>query len=255
MSDNSDAEPRRALPEAVADRLRSDILCGKFRPGDRLPTERELAVQLQVNRSSVREALKKLEQLRLVRIQQGSGIRVLAPEQASFDLVWNLLFQGGRAHRGWLEDLLELRDSLVMWVLELALQRASDEQLEACAERLTGVTSSELSDEEFAEQTRLFQQGIARMSGNRVLLLLANSVSGSIAEPRFAPLRLEVARARGVLAPLLAQVAAPLRARDHAAAAPLVRAVLDALRVAILRASDPGADSDVAPQPAADSES
>jgi GntR family transcriptional regulator, transcriptional repressor for pyruvate dehydrogenase complex len=255
MSAESEGGPRRALPEAVAEQLRTDILRGKFRPGDRLPTERELAVQLQVNRSSVREALKKLEQLRLVRIQQGSGIRVLAPEQASFDLVWNLLFQGGKAHRVWLEDLLELRDGLVLWVLQLALDRATDEQLAACAELLTGAADPGLTDEAFAELTRHFQQSIARMSGNRVLLLLANTVSGCIAEPRFAPLRREVARARGALAPLLAQIATPLRARDHEAAARVVRELLAELRGAILRASDESVASDAAPSEAADSES
>jgi len=255
MAAESDAGPRRALPEAVADQLRSDILRGKFRPGDRLPTERELAVQLQVNRSSVREALKKLEQLRLVSIQQGSGIRVLAPEHASFDLVWNLLFQGGRAHRAWLEDLLELRDALVLWVLELALDRATDDQLAACAELLTGAAEPGLSDEAFAELTRQFQQSIARMSGNRVLLLLANTVSGCIAEPRFAPLRREVARSRGTLATLLGEVAAPLRARDHQAARHIVRALLAELRAAILRASDETVVSDTEGEQTTDSQS
>ena len=255
MPPESESGPRRALPEAVAEQLRSDILRGKFRPGDRLPTERELAVQLQVNRSSVREALKKLEQLRLVRIQQGSGIRVLAPEQASFDLVWNLLFQGGKVHRAWLEDLLELREALVLWVLELALERAADDQLAACAELLDGASAPGLSDEDFAELTRQFQQGIARMSGNRVLLLLANTVSGCIAEPRFAPLRREVARSRGVLATLLEQAAAPIRARDHQAATHIVRALLAELRSAILRASVESAASEPEAAQATDSES
>ena len=56
-------EPKRGRPDEVADRLQAEILRGKFRPGDRLPTERELAEQLCVNRSSVREGLKKLQQL------------------------------------------------------------------------------------------------------------------------------------------------------------------------------------------------
>jgi len=47
------------------------------RPGDRLPAERELALQLGVNRNALREALKRLEQLRLVAIHPGGSTRVL----------------------------------------------------------------------------------------------------------------------------------------------------------------------------------
>ena len=80
---------RRLLPDAVAEHIQSAILRGELRAGDRLPPERALAERLNVNRSSVREGLKKLEQLRLVEIQQGSGIRVRHPEEGSFDLIWS----------------------------------------------------------------------------------------------------------------------------------------------------------------------
>lgn len=67
-----DEAARRPLADEVAERIQAMILDGTLQPGDRLPAERELAEQLGVNRSSLREALKKLEQLRLIRDPGGS---------------------------------------------------------------------------------------------------------------------------------------------------------------------------------------
>lgn len=74
-------EPRR-LYRQVADQLRMLIEQGEFAVGDRLPTERELALQLGVSRPTVREALIALEVDGRVRIRVGSGIYVLpAPQE------------------------------------------------------------------------------------------------------------------------------------------------------------------------------
>ncbi|CAN1506459.1 FadR Transcriptional regulators [Rhabdaerophilaceae bacterium] len=70
--------PRR-LYRQVADQLRSLIEAGHFPIGSRLPTERELAVQLGISRPTVREALIALEVDGFVRIRVGSGIYVLPP--------------------------------------------------------------------------------------------------------------------------------------------------------------------------------
>ena len=124
-ADRRDQAPSTS-PDEVAAQIQAKILDGSFAPGDRLPAERELASQLRVNRSSVREALKKLEQLRLVDIQRGSGTRVRATEHASFELVCTMLFPAGPANVHWIRELLELREVLSPGVLRLGLARATD---------------------------------------------------------------------------------------------------------------------------------
>ncbi|MBW2453877.1 MAG: FadR family transcriptional regulator [Deltaproteobacteria bacterium] len=62
--------------ERVAAVLRRTIIDGKLRPGDRLPPERDLAKRFAVTRNTVREAVRRLEQSRLVSIRQGSGVTV-----------------------------------------------------------------------------------------------------------------------------------------------------------------------------------
>ena len=76
--------------QQITAELRDEILRGRFRSGERLPSERDLAERFGVNRGSVREALKKLEQLGLTDIQPG-GARVTPIEEASLDVIEYLL--------------------------------------------------------------------------------------------------------------------------------------------------------------------
>ena len=71
---------RTNLSDQVFDQLRDKILAGEYEPGQRLPSERLLCESLEVNRSSVREALKRLEHVRLISTRQGGGSRVLVSE-------------------------------------------------------------------------------------------------------------------------------------------------------------------------------
>ena len=68
-------EPHR-LYRQIADRIGTLIARGEFAPGTRLPPERDLAAQLQVSRTSVREALIALELGGLIDIRMGSGVYV-----------------------------------------------------------------------------------------------------------------------------------------------------------------------------------
>ena len=72
---NAVLEPLGAARRAdgVFEQLRSRILSGALPPGEQLPNERDLAAALQVNRASVREAVKRLEFLELVEVRHGQG--------------------------------------------------------------------------------------------------------------------------------------------------------------------------------------
>jgi DNA-binding FadR family transcriptional regulator len=199
--------------DLVASRIRARILDGSLAPGARLPAERDLAAQLRVNRSSVREALKQLEQLRLVDITRGSGARVQDAEHASFEIVRTLLGDG-RPDPARVRELLELREVLLPGLLRLAIERASDAELEACVASLRGAASHERSDEEFLAAASDLHVAFARMTHNRVVVILANSVSRFLAprEPRFEPGSLEAERRK--LRPLLQRLSVSISARD-----------------------------------------
>ena len=229
---------RRPLADEVAERLQARILSGSLAPGDRLPSERELAQELQVNRSSVREALKKLEQLRLIDIQQGSGIRVRQLEEASFDLVRNVLFQGGKLDRAWLADLLELREALLPVIVRMALERSTQTQRDHAAELLQTSVASALSDEDYAKVALEAQNELARMTGNRVMIMLANSVGQFMRNPFAAFLRDTVVRERERFDSATRRLAVAIQAGDAETADRAVRELLRRINESILRAVD-----------------
>jgi GntR family transcriptional regulator, transcriptional repressor for pyruvate dehydrogenase complex len=85
---------RNLLPDRIAERLVSLINERKLRPGEKLPSERDLAAMMQVSRPSLRQALRALDMLKIIEIRHGSGTYVasLRPERLveHFDFVFSL---------------------------------------------------------------------------------------------------------------------------------------------------------------------
>lgn len=79
------------LNRAIQDQIKQYITTNRLRPGDLLPPEGQLAVDLGVSRGSVREAIKALESLGIVDVRHGDGVRVRA---FNFDSVFDLLSFG-----------------------------------------------------------------------------------------------------------------------------------------------------------------
>jgi GntR family transcriptional repressor for pyruvate dehydrogenase complex len=221
------ATGHRVLSEAVAEHLQARILDGTLAAGDRLPPERDLAEQLHVNRSSVREALKKLEQLRLVEIQRGSGIRVRRLDEANFELVRRLLFREGRPNLAWIRDLLELREVVLLGLVRLGLERVTEGEAARLVELVDRATAPELADEEFADALMAVQDASARMTRNQVVMLLWNNLRRFVMQVPFEAARRQMALDRKELIPPLRRYAHAVAARDANSA---VRATRDLLR-------------------------
>src|SRR5580693_6117687 len=83
---------RQSVVDAVADRLRGEILAGRLRPGTRLPSERELSLALGVNRLTLRASLARLEALGLVTTRHGAGTLVASwRERAGLEMLGTLV--------------------------------------------------------------------------------------------------------------------------------------------------------------------
>jgi GntR family transcriptional repressor for pyruvate dehydrogenase complex len=117
--------------DGVAERLRLLILTGAYRPGSRLPNERELADALCVNRGSVREALKRLEFLELIEVRHGQGsfVREVSASSA-LQLVEALLRDRRTITADLLRQILEFRRHITIHVVELAACNRTPELLE-----------------------------------------------------------------------------------------------------------------------------
>jgi len=125
------APARRRLHEDVAEQLRDAILDGRFAAGAKLPPERELAAEFDVNRTSVREAIKLLEGLGLVSVRQGDGATVRPLVDASLDILGPMIFRGGRIDRAIVADMAEVMRPLLLELGRLAIERATAADLDA----------------------------------------------------------------------------------------------------------------------------
>jgi len=166
--------------ERVAKIIRESIVAGRFKVGDLLPPERVLAENFQVTRNTIREALRQLEQIRLVAIRQGSGVKVqdyLATAGVEF-LVCLLGVEKGDGEL--FLDLLDARVVIGEAICCSAIGTFDTEaldKLDEAVERFS--TATEASDHDIrAMQILEFDLHVAllRGGGNRAFVLLHNSV-------------------------------------------------------------------------------
>lgn len=234
---------KQRVAEEIAEQLRSLILNGQYPPGSKLPPERELSKRLRVNRASLREALKKLEHLGLVRIRQGDGTRVTNfMETGGIELVQHLLpLGGGRPEL--IRDLLEFRRLFGRELARLAAARSGKDgltRLRAVADKADQTSgAAELFDLDFE-----FYVALAAASANQVMLLLINTVRDGVRN--FMPLLANLAAPQEAVRKHHRELIAAIEKGDAAAAA---RIADDYLRLGAELAGRLGGRPELQPQP------
>lgn len=159
------------LYEEIVEQLKGRIIRREIAPGEKLPTERSLAETLQVNRSTVREALKKLETLDLVEIRHGDGVYVKDYlESGSLELVHELLFRNGRLEIPVFRNLLDLRRLLVPEMARCAARNRSEVDVAAL-----GAIVFHSGDKSVSVRDKRLHHVIARASGNVLFVLMLNA--------------------------------------------------------------------------------
>lgn len=150
---------------------------GSLSPGDRLPPERELAERTGVSRSSLRQALKVLENMGLISQRVGSGT-TLNPAAASIlaePLEFLILLKGIS-----FEELMEARLIVEPELAARAAARASDEDLRALRHALSRMESSTTDSLAFAQADHSFHEAVYQAAGNRVCTILFTVVHQSL---------------------------------------------------------------------------
>ena len=155
--------------QLVLERIETDLLDGRLRPGDRLPPERELATTLGVGRSSVREALRVLEVMGLIRTGTGSGPSsgaiIIATPQGGMSALLRLQV----AAQGFpLDDVVRTRLVLESAVVETL---ASDAARDTSAARAVAdaMDAGDLTPAEFLALDAQLHLALAEASGNVVI--------------------------------------------------------------------------------------
>ncbi|WP_394620088.1 FadR/GntR family transcriptional regulator [Lentzea sp. JNUCC 0626] len=155
-----------ALADDAIARIRSLIIEGRLAPGDRLPHEHRLAEELGISRNSTREAVRALEQARVLEVRQGSGTYVTSLDPA-------LLLQGVALAVDLMRDdtlleVLEVRQMLEPVATARAVAVMDDDKLLAIRRALDSVGPDSSVDELVAADIR-FHAAVAAATGNSTL--------------------------------------------------------------------------------------
>lgn len=168
------------LYQQAADQIRKLIRAGEYRPGERLPAERELAKRLGVSRPTVREAMIALEIAGIVDIRAGAGLFVSdAPPR------------GGPAHPSALDagpspfDLLDARRIVECESVERAARRATRADLAAIKAAIVAMERDMAKGGDGRVADRRFHARIAATTRNGVLASLIGGLWDDMSAPLF----------------------------------------------------------------------
>ena len=158
------------LHEGIVRQIQRKIIAGEFAIGQKLPPEREVAASLNVNRATLREALKKLEMQGLVEIRHGDGIYVRNYlESGNLELFRAMIYMNDVISIDLLKDILDIRKIIVPEMAEAAANRRSESELHKLEEAVAGANTPSM-----LERDLLVHHIIALASGNMFYTFILN---------------------------------------------------------------------------------
>ncbi len=170
------------LYQQIVDQIETLILEGKLRPGDQLPSERELAEQFSVSRTAVREAVKALNEKGLVTIESGRGTFITQGVTKALRRSLDWIVQSGEGNP--LADLVQVRSILEPEIAAIAAEMASEADL-AALEHAVGVMESALSNADvYVEADLEFHLALAKATQNRLIPTLIDPIVDLLREQR-----------------------------------------------------------------------
>ena len=175
----SAASPSR--PQEIYNVLRDEVLRGQYRPGERLPSERDLASRFKTSRGTVREAFKKLEQLGVATIQPG-GARVVPIEECTLDLLGPLLDLGDVPNPELIDQALETGGVLVGFAVAKAMANGADQAVAEARAITREMLAAQVDQiQEVMGPPRLIRL-FAEAADHLVLLLIMNTLRSEVVE-------------------------------------------------------------------------
>ena len=174
----------RSLSDKVTEQITEAIISRQVRPGERLPSERELGARFNVSRTVIREAVRSLVARGLVRVTSGRGVEVSEVGSGNVAASMKLLVRGYEGLD--YEKVNEVRSAVEVQTAGLAARRARPEDLEQLRQLCDAHQASldqgdAVAASEFDFQ---FHHQLTRASGNELLIAMLYSISDVLREVR-----------------------------------------------------------------------
>ena len=170
------------LYEQIVQQIENSIIKGLLKPGDQLPSERELALQFGVSRTAVREAVKTLREKGLVEAFSGRGTFVTDGTSQATRQSLDRMIRIGQTES--FMNLVEVREILEPHIAAMAAVRASEQDFAAMSEAIQAMDKSNSEPEAFIEADLDFHLALAEAAGNPLILSLIDSIVGVLREQR-----------------------------------------------------------------------
>jgi GntR family transcriptional repressor for pyruvate dehydrogenase complex len=178
---------RNKVYEEVAKQIER-LIINKLHPGDKLPSERELAETLKVSRSSIRDAIRSLELMGLVEPRQGTGTIV---REASSESVVNPFASALKRRRELVGELLDFRKMLEPPLAARAATHASAEDISEMEEILQRQEERQSQGEAAVAEDAEFHYSVALASDNSVVLKVLDILMDLLRDTRERSLQLQ----------------------------------------------------------------
>lgn len=177
---------RSLIYETVLEHLKGELMSGRLRAGDRLPTVSALAEQMRVSAASVREAYRVLESMGLLDVTQGRGtfVAALPADEAG------VLGQFRLAEHQTLAHLFESRLVLEPPIAALAAERASEAEIEAIVSTAREQDRLEREGKDFLEPDIRFHELLLTAAHNPVIGRMVSAVNELLLESRRRTMRI-----------------------------------------------------------------
>ncbi|MGE0240700.1 MAG: FadR/GntR family transcriptional regulator [Parvibaculaceae bacterium] len=202
------------LSERVADALTSYIFENGLRPGDKLPSERELGEYFKVSRTVIREAVRSLVGKGLLHSHSGARLTVSEVASEAVGDLLDLVLRGRavgdqKATQQALWQLHEVRSTIEVQIAGLAAQRAAPAEIDQLREVMKALDKA-ATDEERVQADEAFHRAIAQATHNEFYVVLLDSLVGPLQQLRRATLKLKkgAPNARAAHALIFARIAA-----------------------------------------------
>lgn len=180
MNDSSaDIRPlsRATLPQEIVKALTDLIMKGVWKPGDLIPSEKELAIRFQVGRSTIREAVKSLAVLGVLEARAGEGSFVRAPtsELLSGAFRWGVLLSERN-----LDDFVDVRALIEVECARRAAECRTPALLDQLAASLAQMAAHQTEHNAFTESDTRFHLAIASAAGNPIFETIGSTIQSIV---------------------------------------------------------------------------
>ena len=180
--------------EQVFEQMQGLLIDGTWRPGDKLPSENDLAETFGVSRMTIRQSMQKLKALGLIETRTGSGsyVREINPEDSLQDLI-PLMYIGGPSQ----QHVFRFREMIESESVKIATPLAEEKDLRKLADILEKMKKADADDDAkaFSKYDLKFHRTIVNLTGNPLIIkayeilqnVLEESMSSVIDQMKYAP--------------------------------------------------------------------